>query len=156
MLTFNLTHSILCGLSIIALLVLLPPQPWGYSPLGSFVALLCCYGLPGLWQCWMVAVPPLLVGSLGVQHRSSWTSAVTSPQAPSLGLDLLVSCVAPLCAQGLQMQVCCLYDSGGGGQSCVCKAPANRKPPAVAVICHGSTHRLLKKRVNTDGAIPWC
>ena len=39
-------------------------------------------------------------GSSGVQHRSTWTSAVTSPQASSLGLDLLVSCVAPaLCTE---------------------------------------------------------
>ena len=110
---------------------------------------------PGLRRCWMVVAPLLLVGSSGVQRRSSWTSAVTSPQAPSLGLDLLVSCVAPLCDQGLQMQVCSYY-SGGSGQSCICKAPGNRKALVEAVICHGSTHRLLKKQVNTVGAIPWC
>ena len=55
---------------------------------------------PGSWWCWMVTAPPLLVGSAGVQRRSSWTSAVASPRSPSLGLDLWVSCVAPLCVHG--------------------------------------------------------
>ena len=35
-------------LSIAAPLVLPPPQPWGYSPPGSVVALLCCCGLSRL------------------------------------------------------------------------------------------------------------
>ena len=61
---------------------------------------------PGSWRCWLVAAPPLLVGSAGVQRGNSWTSAVASPRSPSLGLDLWVSCVAPpLCARSLQMQV---------------------------------------------------
>ena len=131
----------------------------------------CSVGPPStttsvLVSAWLLCRSPLLLlslpargllpaGSSGVQCRSSWTSAVTSPQAPSLGLDLLVSCVAPLCDQGLQMQVCSYY-SGGSGQSCICKAPGNRKALVEAVICHGSTHRLLKKQVNTVGAIPWC
>ena len=39
--------------------------------------------------CWVVAAPPLLVGSApGVQHGSSWT-------LQSLRLDLWFSCVAP-------------------------------------------------------------
>ena len=37
----------------------------------------------------MVAALPLLAGSSGVQRRGSWTSAATSPQVPSLGLNLL-------------------------------------------------------------------
>ena len=48
MLTFKPMYSILCGLSIIAPSVLPLPQPQGYSPPGSFVALLCCCGLPRL------------------------------------------------------------------------------------------------------------
>ena len=87
-LTFKLTYSILCGLSIIASLVLPPPQPQGYSPPGSFVALVCCCSLPWLTTIWIVTAPLLLVGSSGVERRSSWTSAVTSPQSPSLVLDL--------------------------------------------------------------------
>ena len=92
MLTFKPTYSILCGLSVIAPLAHPPPQPPGFSPAGSFVAVHCCCGLPGSRQFWMVAAVPLLAGSSGVQHRSSWTSAVTSPQDQSLGLALLVSC----------------------------------------------------------------
>ena len=60
---------------------------------------------PGSGRCWMVAAPPLLVGFSGVQCGSSWTSAVASPRAPSLGLDLWVSRVAPAVSMGLQTQV---------------------------------------------------
>ena len=39
-----------------------------------------------------------------------------------------------------------LGELGGGGHSCSCKAPRNRKPLAEVVICHGITHR-----VNNEG-----
>ena len=55
---------------------------------------------PSSRWCWIVAAPLLLAGSSGVQRRSSWTSAVISPQAPSLELDLLVSCVTPAVCTG--------------------------------------------------------
>ena len=106
MLTFKLTCPVLCGLSIIA-----PPSSIHHNlrvihclaPLSLSSAAVVS---PGLWRCWMVAAPPLLAGSSGVQRRSSWTSIVTSPQAYLLGLDLSVSCFAPLCAWSLQTHVC--------------------------------------------------
>ena len=88
---FKWTCSIFCAGC--PSLVLPPPQPRGYSPPLSLSS--AALVSTGLWRCWMVAAPPLLAVSSVVQRRSSWTSAVTSPQAPSLGLDLLVSCVAP-------------------------------------------------------------
>ena len=33
-------------------------------------------------------------------------------------------------------------------KSCSCKETRNRKPPTEVVICHGSTHRHLKKWVD--------
>ena len=83
-------------MSIIAPLVLPPPQPQGYSPHGSFVALFCRCGLsPGSRRCWMVAAPPLLAGSGFVAQEL---------------LDL--SChFTPLCAQDLQTQVCLYWRS---------------------------------------------
>ena len=81
------------------------PSLLRWSSLHHNIRVICCLAplslssaavvSPSLRQCWMVPAPPLLAGSSGVQRRSSWTSAVTSPQAPSLGLDLWVSCVAP-------------------------------------------------------------
>ena len=98
-LTYKQTHSMLCGMSIIALLVL-HLQHQDCSPPGSVFALLCCCSHLRLVWCWLVDAPPLLVGSSGVQSGSSWTSAVASPQALSLGLDLWVFCVAPTVCMG--------------------------------------------------------
>ena len=85
----------LCGLSIITPLVLPPQQSRGYSPPGSFVALHCCCGLPQLTVMLDDCCSTIAGGVFRCSARSSWTSAVTSPQAPSLGLGLLVSCIAP-------------------------------------------------------------
>ena len=71
MLTFKPTFLVLCGLSIIAPLVLPPPQPQDYSPPGSFATLLCCCGLPLVLfpvvltavllfsPCWLTGIPLL-------------------------------------------------------------------------------------------------
>ena len=99
-LTSKPAYSILCGLSNITPLVLPPPQPQDYAPPGSCIALLCCCGLPSSRRCWMVAAPLLLAWSWITQCRSSWTSAVTSSQTPSLRLNFLVSFVAPAICTG--------------------------------------------------------
>ena len=51
-LTYKQMYLILYGMSVIAPLVLPPPQPCGFSPPGSFVGLLCCRGLPLLAAMW--------------------------------------------------------------------------------------------------------
>ena len=105
--TFKPTCSMLCGMSIIASLVLPQPQPQSLSPPGVFVALLCRCGLlqlaamldgrcsavaGGVFRCSAQEVMDLCcdftpgsiagIGSLGLLHRP------------------------PLCAWSLQMQVC--------------------------------------------------
>ena len=96
----------LCGIYIIALLVLHPPQPQGCSPPGSALALLCCCGLLRL----AVMLDGRYSAVAGVQIGSSWTSAVALPQALSVGLDLWgwisgSPVLPPLCAWDLQMHV---------------------------------------------------
>ena len=90
----------LCGLSIVAPLVVPPPQPRGYSPPAPSSLSSDAVVSPGSRRCWKVAAPLWLAGSSGVQRSSSWTSAGTSPPASSVGL------ISGSPARSLQTQVC--------------------------------------------------